>query len=461
MVTSFAPPQSSSSPQPFHWSSLFQNDKSILATLNSVLEPCTPSFEEGAAVVPQDVIAVGIAEWEDMLIGYFLDKRMSFPFVKNVLEKTSKLKGSMDITIDRDLFYICFTASEDKQVVLKGGPIFIAGKIFVVMPWSPEAENQRNNVTTVPIWAKLSKVSKELWTKKGLSFLASLVGVLSIRGKHVFVDVEYPWKPPSCSRCCRFGHLTARCPTAPTQVWVPRTSLIREQNPSAAAPAAGLSSQNVATLSFSDPAGSDVLSTTNVAVDNRESPSSARTSARHQHDLQPPPPLLDAVVSRESPSTANTAAVASAGPSSQVDINRCYSVPAGPEDMPSTNGLVVTRVSSSSDRMPARSPTSLGEESDWNFSLSFGEFRHTFSGSQNSWVVNPAFKDTLLKCWSIPRHGNPSFMLCKKLKLFKEALKGWPKFSSTDLQNQVVAARANLEDIQMQMQKRPFDTHLF
>ncbi|KAF9603208.1 hypothetical protein IFM89_034541 [Coptis chinensis] len=51
-------------------------------------------------------------------------------------------------------------------------------------------------------------------------------------------------------------------------------------------------------------------------------------------------------------------------------------------------------------------------------------------------------------------------MLCKKLKLFKEALKGWPKFSSTDLQNQVVAARANLEDIQMQMQKRPLDTHL-
>ncbi|KAF9613512.1 hypothetical protein IFM89_008359 [Coptis chinensis] len=29
----------------------------------------------------------------------------------------------------------------------------------------------------------------------------------------------------------------------------------------------------------------------------------------------------------------------------------------------------------------------------------------------NYWVVNPAFKETLLKCWSIPRHGNPSFML--------------------------------------------------
>ncbi|KAF9624880.1 hypothetical protein IFM89_015434 [Coptis chinensis] len=260
-----------------------------------------------------------------MLIGYFMDKRMSFPFVKNALEKTWKLKGSMDITTDKDLFYIGFIASEDKQAVFEGSPIFMAGKIFVVMPWSPEAESQRNNVTTVPIWAKLSKVPKELWTKKGLSFLASLIGgplcmdgatsmkrrldfakvcvtipldfdfpssiKLKIHGKHVFVDVEYPWKPLSCSKCCRFGHLTARCPTAPTQVRVPRTSLIREQNPSAAAPAAGLSSQNVATLSFNDLAGSDVLTTINVTVDNRESPSSARTSARHQHDLQPPPPL--------------------------------------------------------------------------------------------------------------------------------------------------------------------------
>ncbi|KAF9619290.1 hypothetical protein IFM89_006477 [Coptis chinensis] len=44
--------------------------------------------------------------------------------------------------------------------------------------------------------------------------------------------------------------------------------------------------------------------------------------------------------------------------------------------------------------------------------------------------------------------------------MFKEALKGWPRFSSTDLQNQVVAAKANLEDIQLLMQKRPFDSHL-
>ncbi|KAF9596741.1 hypothetical protein IFM89_012940 [Coptis chinensis] len=133
---------------------------------NFTLIGLDPSFEEGAAVVPQDIIDVGIAEWEEVLIGFFLDKRMRFPFVKNALEKAWKIKGSMDITTDRDLFYISFSIFEDKQAVLEGGPIFIAGKIFVVMPWTPEAESQRNNVSTVPIWAKLSKVRKNYGQRK-------------------------------------------------------------------------------------------------------------------------------------------------------------------------------------------------------------------------------------------------------------------------------------------------------
>ncbi|KAF9596742.1 hypothetical protein IFM89_012941 [Coptis chinensis] len=177
---------------------------------------------------------------------------------------------------------------------------------------------------------------------------------LKIHGKHVFVDVEYPWKPPTCSRCCRFGHPTARCPGAPSQVWVPRTSLIREQNPSDAAPVARPSSQNVESLNNCAPTVSDIISTIHEAVVTRESPSTARTSA------QPPSSLLDAVVSRESPSTANPSETALADcPSTQVTINRVYTAPVGPEEMSATNGAVVTRDSSSSARMSARSPTSL------------------------------------------------------------------------------------------------------
>ncbi|KAF9611353.1 hypothetical protein IFM89_030836 [Coptis chinensis] len=101
---------------------------------------------------------------------------MGFPFVKSTLERTWKLKGPMEITTDRDLFFIRFSMIEDKQMVLEGGPLFLVGKIFVVWSWSPEIEWQRNNINTVPIWAKIFKVLKELWTKNGLSFLTIFIG---------------------------------------------------------------------------------------------------------------------------------------------------------------------------------------------------------------------------------------------------------------------------------------------
>ncbi|KAF9613405.1 hypothetical protein IFM89_008235 [Coptis chinensis] len=179
---------------------------------------------------------------------------------------------------------------------------------------------------------------------------------LKIRGKHVFFDVEYPWKPPSCSRCCRFGHPTARCPVAPTQVWVPRTSLVREQNLSAAAPATCSSTQDATNLNYTAPVGSDVISTINDAVVTRESPSIARTSA------QSPTSLMDAVVSRESPSTANPSAAAPAAcPSTQDATNLNYTAPVGSEVISTINSIVVTRESPSTARTSARSPTSLME----------------------------------------------------------------------------------------------------
>ncbi|KAF9600032.1 hypothetical protein IFM89_002505 [Coptis chinensis] len=173
----------------------------------------------------------------------------------------------MDITTDRDVFFIRMSTLEDKQMVLEESPIFIAGKIFDIRLWSPEAENHRNKATTVLIWAMLSKVPKELCTKNRLSFLASLIGrplcmdgatfmkqrldfakicvtiplefdfpssiKLKIRDRHVYVDVEYPWKPPSCTKCCCFGHYTAKCPSSPAPVWVPRSSNVAVQNPAA------------------------------------------------------------------------------------------------------------------------------------------------------------------------------------------------------------------------------------
>ncbi|KAF9613676.1 hypothetical protein IFM89_009639 [Coptis chinensis] len=150
------------------------------------------------------------------------------------------------MTIDKNLFYFKFSDLEDRQRALESGPVFVAGRIFIIRPWSEDLETDRDNLKTVPIWVKFHDVPQILWTKHGMSFIASRLGkphcwdaasqkrsqldfaracvevpvdslyptYLKFRlgGKIVIVGVEYSWKPTSCPQCQIFGHNIAKCP---------------------------------------------------------------------------------------------------------------------------------------------------------------------------------------------------------------------------------------------------------
>ncbi|KAL5714654.1 hypothetical protein ACHQM5_016585 [Ranunculus cassubicifolius] len=133
-------------------------------------------MEDNLPVVPSNIINEGKKEWADYVVGFFVEKRLSFHTVKDFLEEFWELKGSFDIAADRDLFYFRFKCLEDKKYFLGLGPIFVAGRLFVVIPWSVEVEAQRLQINVMPIWIKIYKVQKRLWTNEGIAFLASLVG---------------------------------------------------------------------------------------------------------------------------------------------------------------------------------------------------------------------------------------------------------------------------------------------
>ncbi|KAF9611279.1 hypothetical protein IFM89_028703 [Coptis chinensis] len=77
---------------------------------------------------------------------------------------------------DSELFYFKFGNEEDKRVVLESGPVFMAGRCFIVTQWSQNIERRRNSVQAVPIWVKLHGTRKELWTGDGLGYLATRLG---------------------------------------------------------------------------------------------------------------------------------------------------------------------------------------------------------------------------------------------------------------------------------------------
>ncbi|KAF9598617.1 hypothetical protein IFM89_028286 [Coptis chinensis] len=147
--------------------------------------------------IPRDIIEEGISLWKDHLVGFFVEKRLPFPV-------------GVHSTLDQEL------------------------------------ETQRKNMSTLPIWVKLWNMPKQMWTKKGISFIASRIGKPICRdaatqkkqrldfarvcievtrnakypdclrfdlGKGIIaeVGVEYLWIPLTCSICNKSGHKESNC----------------------------------------------------------------------------------------------------------------------------------------------------------------------------------------------------------------------------------------------------------
>ncbi|KAL5718274.1 hypothetical protein ACHQM5_011194 [Ranunculus cassubicifolius] len=241
-------------PKAVAWSALFKEDS---ATKGFTLLPnSSPSMVDGLYEVPEAVVQAGIHHWSEYSVGFFIDQRISFLTVRDALKKEWRLKNDFHMAADRDLFYFKFCNEEDRRSVMDRGPVFIAGRIFIVQPWSPEIEVKRQQINVVPIWVRIYEIPKQLWTTEGLGFLASLIGTpkfvddltakeerlefarvcveigvetkiedikkFRMNGKEEQVRLEYPWLPAVCTNCCRFGHLVEACQHKIGTVWCPK-----------------------------------------------------------------------------------------------------------------------------------------------------------------------------------------------------------------------------------------------
>ncbi|PIA60807.1 hypothetical protein AQUCO_00300377v1 [Aquilegia coerulea] len=206
-----------------------------------------PIFEEGFLQIPERIREEGAKIWEDRVVGFFIDKKLPFSYVKSALVSKWKTLGAYEMALDGDLYYFKFSAIEDRERVLDEGSLQLAGKLFIIRPWTREVENSRGMIKSVPIWVKMSRVPKDLWNPKGFSFLASTIGkplftdkttengnMLSFArvcieiepkkdlpstiplAKDQVIELEYPWKPLICTKCKVFGHPSSKClPTPP------------------------------------------------------------------------------------------------------------------------------------------------------------------------------------------------------------------------------------------------------
>lgn len=208
---------------------------------------------EQRVVVPKEVFAGAKPLWEDFLIGKFLNA--SAPHVGKIYMIVNKIWRLGDKSSLIDVF-----AVNDSTVkfrirneamrarILNRGMWNIMSLPMMLSKWTPFAEEAQPAMKSIPLWVTLKNIPPSMFTDKGIEFLASAVGkpkklhpkteaCVSFEEAQILVEADltkklpteyhltgeeegeldvvveylYPWLPPRCSNCKKWGHGNDTC----------------------------------------------------------------------------------------------------------------------------------------------------------------------------------------------------------------------------------------------------------
>ncbi|KAE8654519.1 hypothetical protein F3Y22_tig00117048pilonHSYRG00574 [Hibiscus syriacus] len=226
---------------PTDWRKLFA------AGIDQELEFFPPTVVEGSCVVkpPKELFEEGILDWKHALVGQFIGSAPSFSSIQKIVtllwSKASPIKVSL---AGPNLYVFSFTNSNARDWVLENGMWHVQHKLIFLRKWEPNLKELQFDLCFMPIWIHLFNVPLELFSKRGLSYIASAIGkplhmdsVIAARDRleyarvcvevhvgssiHDHIDVvpsdesvvrirvSVPWIPSSCTDCGQFGHSDA------------------------------------------------------------------------------------------------------------------------------------------------------------------------------------------------------------------------------------------------------------
>ena len=234
------------------------------AAADQSLQFFPPQKSEGKVRVspPTEILEEGELLWRNAVVVQIVGKIPNFGYFQKMVRLLWGEDGAMDIKpVGHNLFIILFSSSETRDKVIENGPWHIHNKPLIVRRWEPGMNSLEFNMAKLPVWIHLGNIPLELFTQKGISYIASAIGnplymdritasqqrlafakvcveleasmevIRSIEvevrnGKTVHVSVEYPWMPLKCSLCGIFGHGDNTCSrkieTVSRKVWVPK-----------------------------------------------------------------------------------------------------------------------------------------------------------------------------------------------------------------------------------------------
>lgn len=202
-----------------------------------------------SVVIPSKVIEDSTPLWEDFLVGKFLS---TAPLVTKVHVIVNKLWKQVDEAEMIDVYEVNPTTMRfrvrdpsSRERIIRRGLWNIAGDPFVVYKWDPKTEEEKQEESDIPMWVYLKMVPLSMYSWVGLSFISSAAGFpvrlhpetlactnldtakvfvkvdvskelpkkinFTKYGKDFLVEFIYPWLPPRCNVCGKWGHSEKVC----------------------------------------------------------------------------------------------------------------------------------------------------------------------------------------------------------------------------------------------------------
>ncbi|KAL0727335.1 hypothetical protein Bca4012_023428 [Brassica carinata] len=210
--------------------------------------------------VPSMIIEKGNPLWEDFVVARFLETAPHVAKVHMIVNKIwafGEKDQKLDVyEMDETTMRIRITNERVRGKVVRRGMWNIAGVPMIVSNWSPEEDASKASL--IPLWVHVTGVPISMYSWDGLSFITSAVGVpdhlhsetlacknfdiakvfvkadlskdlpdmidYNIQGTVTTVCFTYPWLPPKCTNCGRWGHYETFCKETKKEVEVEKTS---------------------------------------------------------------------------------------------------------------------------------------------------------------------------------------------------------------------------------------------
>ncbi|ESQ38551.1 hypothetical protein EUTSA_v10029226mg, partial [Eutrema salsugineum] len=243
-------------------------------SVDSGLEPVFVVANGVAEVmIPETILEDNPPLWKCFVVGYFMGEA---PHVGTIHATVNRIWSSSVKTSKIDVQFLNKTTvlfriadAQMRERVLKRKYWYIADTPLIIQNWNPESASSPPDLTALPLWVDLRGVPGYLFSQKGLSFLSRTTGrfvklhpnterclrldvarVLvevnlqkplihkiafqNNNGDHILVDVSYPWLPPRCAICQKWGHVEKSCQSGENVrilVRDDKEKAVEEQNP--------------------------------------------------------------------------------------------------------------------------------------------------------------------------------------------------------------------------------------